>query len=458
MSSDPQASPAPAAGATGEPAKPRKSLWETILTATPIILTVIATLLAGTSSGEMTKAQYHRAVAAQNQSKVGDQWAFFQAKKIRGTTLEMAILNLRAAFGFVLVGRKDLLALSEGLVEDLKRAEQKAAALENHKGGEHDGAAALPKSAKGLREKLAEQRKQAEKLRGEMENALAKADKEKAFDYLNSNKLPVAKDEEAEGPKTKAVVQLRPTAVVPREAEKINPHIPEALKDVQARKLEGDMKGVLARVSPADLEKAIDMAQKRAVAFEDLSGPKEKAYGQIEGILRRQLALAQTFEREASNFRAAVMGGGKEGRAGPVAGAAAPPASTGQPGLPEAQGAVGELVNLASAASLAARQLTNGFTIAQLDYNFRRYDREARYNQAIASLYELQVRKSALTSDAHRRRSALFFYGMLAAQAGVTISTFALAVRQKSVLWSLASVAGLTALSIGAYVYFYIQT
>src|SRR5438093_4184318 len=75
----PPATPAP---------EPKKSLFETIVTATPVLLTVIATFMVGQSSGEMTKAQYFRAVASQNQSKVGDQWNFFQAKRIRGQILE----------------------------------------------------------------------------------------------------------------------------------------------------------------------------------------------------------------------------------------------------------------------------------------------------------------------------------------------------------------------------------
>jgi hypothetical protein len=54
-----------------------------ILGATPIIMTVIATMLAGLASSEMTKAQYDRALAAQLQSKAGDQWGYFQAKKMR---------------------------------------------------------------------------------------------------------------------------------------------------------------------------------------------------------------------------------------------------------------------------------------------------------------------------------------------------------------------------------------
>ncbi len=58
--------------------------WGKILGATPIIMTVIATLLAGLASSEMTHAQFDRSTAAQLQSKVGDQWNFFQGKKLRG--------------------------------------------------------------------------------------------------------------------------------------------------------------------------------------------------------------------------------------------------------------------------------------------------------------------------------------------------------------------------------------
>ena len=39
--------------------------WGKILAATPIIMTVVATMLAGLASSEMTKAQYDRASAAQ---------------------------------------------------------------------------------------------------------------------------------------------------------------------------------------------------------------------------------------------------------------------------------------------------------------------------------------------------------------------------------------------------------
>src|SRR5512133_3979117 len=60
------------------------TIWVKVLNATPIVMTVIATMLAGLASSEMTRAQYDRALAAQQQSKAGDQWGFFQAKRLRG--------------------------------------------------------------------------------------------------------------------------------------------------------------------------------------------------------------------------------------------------------------------------------------------------------------------------------------------------------------------------------------
>jgi hypothetical protein len=69
------------------------SKWGKILIATPIIMTVIATALAGLASSEMTRAQYDRSYAAQLQAKAGDQWSYYQAKKLRsalaGDSLDM---------------------------------------------------------------------------------------------------------------------------------------------------------------------------------------------------------------------------------------------------------------------------------------------------------------------------------------------------------------------------------
>src|SRR5277367_366490 len=67
-----------------------------ILGATPIIMTVIATMLAGLASSEMTRAQYDRSFAAQLQSKAGDQWSYYQAKKLRSAVAHNSLDMLLA--------------------------------------------------------------------------------------------------------------------------------------------------------------------------------------------------------------------------------------------------------------------------------------------------------------------------------------------------------------------------
>ena len=73
-----------------------QTTWGKILSATPIVMTVIATLLAGLASSEMTRAQYDRAFGAQLQSKAGDQWGYFQAKKLRGAMMRNSLELLQA--------------------------------------------------------------------------------------------------------------------------------------------------------------------------------------------------------------------------------------------------------------------------------------------------------------------------------------------------------------------------
>ena len=73
-----------------------QTTWGKILSATPIVMTVIATLLAGLASSEMTRAQYDRALGAQLQSKAGDQWGYFQAKKLRGAMQRNSLELLQA--------------------------------------------------------------------------------------------------------------------------------------------------------------------------------------------------------------------------------------------------------------------------------------------------------------------------------------------------------------------------
>jgi hypothetical protein len=83
-------------------------------------------------------------------------------------------------------------------------------------------------------------------------------------------------------------------------------------------------------------------------------------------------------------------------------------------------------------------------------------DLEARLNQGVAVLYELQVRKANLSAERHHRRSQRFFYGMLAAQTGVIVSTLAIAARKRNLLWTLAATFGAAAVAFALYVYLYV--
>ncbi len=90
---------------------------------------------------------------------------------------------------------------------------------------------------------------------------------------------------------------------------------------------------------------------------------------------------------------------------------------------------------------------------ARIRYNAARYDAEARLNQAVANLLELQVRKANVSAERHHRRSGSFFLGMLGAQAAVIIATFAIAAQKRNFLWTVAAAAGLAAVVFAIYVY-----
>jgi len=276
--------------------------WGKILGVTPIVMTVIATMLAGLASSEMTKAQYDRSLAAQLQSKAGDQWSYYQAKKLRGA-----------------VARNTL---------DLLMATAEVAPFD---------AAALPNA-----------------------NAAAVA-------ALTKNELPAA-----------APAQLAP-------------EVRAVLDQVANARPEGEIAAALAKVAPASLAASLQAAQDAALAFDNAS----------KGVNR---IVDQADE--------ALMTGDK-----PV---------------------------------------FRGFSAARLRYTAARYERESQLNLTVAGLYELQVRQGNYSAEKHHARSSEFFYGMLAAQLGVIVSTFALAARKRNLLWSLAAAAGMVAVAFSVYVYLYV--
>jgi len=161
---------------------------------------------------------------------------------------------------------------------------------------------------------------------------------------------------------------------------------------------------LLAKVSLKTLDEALLAARDRAQAFDAATRPVNQTIDQLESLLARQAA---SLAAKASS---------------PASGAS----------------------------------LTRDFTVARLRYAALRYEVEARLNQAIASFYELQVRKSNISAERHHKRSQRFFFGMLAAQLGVIVSTLAMAARQRNLLWALAAAAGLLAVAFAIYVYLYV--
>lgn len=260
--------------------------WGKTLLATPVIMTVIATLLAGLASSEMTRAQYDRALGAQLQSKAGDQWSYFQAKKLRGA-MQRNTLELLAA------------------TTDIRLIDNPA--LDN-----------IPAPA----------------------------------------------------------------------AASMGKSVEAAFEAIEEQKPEAEITGLLQSVDDKSLAAALQSAKDNVRAFDTATAPT----GQLLKQLEKSLPVGDTA---------------------------------------------------------AARNLT----ATRMRYNGERYEMEARLNQTIASFYELQVRKANISAERHHKRSGKFFFGMLAAQAAVIVSTFAIAAQKRSFLWAIAAVAGLAAIVFAIYVY-----
>jgi uncharacterized protein DUF4337 len=288
----------------------QQTAWGKILLATPIIMTVIATALAGLASSEMTRAQYSRSLAAQQQSKAGDQWGFFQAKRLRGAIQRNTI--------DILQNTADVHPLDPAALD-------KADATSSQSPAGQQAIVAL--------------------LKGELPSVSA--------------------------------------ATAP------SPELQSALDALDSQKPESEILLLVAKVKPSDLDDALLAAKNRAEAFDSAIKPVNQVIDQLEKSL--------------------TNGGDKS--------------------------------------------LSRDFVAARLRYTATRYDSEARLNQAIGDLFELQVRESNIDAERHHKRSQQFFYGMLAAQMAVIISTFAIAARKRSLLWSLAAAAGAGAVGFAIYVF-----
>ena len=321
--------------------------WGKILSATPVVMAVVATMLAGLSSSEMTRAQYDRSLATQQQSKAGDQWSFFQAQRLKGAL------------------QRDSLDLLQNTVEvHPLEAAFKAAA------GQLPAKANDPEAAKAKTDLLA---------------ALDSAAGQEALSFLQRGDIPKAGAAPAPDPQVKA-----------------------ALDALERMAPEPEIATLLARVSDPVLAEALHAAQDLAQKFDAATKPVNQTIDLIDNLLSRETACLRA-----------------------------------RPASPASEGSVVPV----------GASVRRDFTAARLRYAALRYEIEARLNQAIANLYELQVRKSNLSAERHYNRSQRFFFGMLAAQLGVIISTFAIAARQRNLLWSLGAAAGLLAIGFAVYVF-----
>jgi hypothetical protein len=264
---------------------------------------------------------------------------------------------------------------------------------------------------------------QAANLRKRIAEALTRGEVHDAFNYLNTDKLPKV---------TKEVVG--------------GPSIWEVHDAINARQTEAETAPLVARISDEELRQALDAAEANAKAFDEAAKPIDKQLGVVAQLVqeataltgavhhhaeRATLALADLAANDSGEFQTAGNGDAAN----------------------EIRNAAAVLIRIDAALTKNADEVSQSFVASRRDFTARRLEREARDIQDVGGVYEIQVRKSSWDSERHRRRSVLFFIGMLIAQAGVTIATFSLALRQRSVLWVLATVAGLAAIGFSGYVY-----
>jgi hypothetical protein len=189
--------------------------------------------------------------------------------------------------------------------------------------------------------------------------------------------------------------------------------IAKVIEAVGMRHTEEETAAMVKPIPPADIDRATQAAERDADAF-------DKATKDAADLIKSFRTAIEEMTAAAQSLRTANDQTGREQR---------------------------------DKVGAASRKLNASFQAAAMDFDARRYRQESFYNRKAAELYEVRVRRSGVESDRHRERSYKFFYSMLAAQAGVVISSLAMARAHKSLLWLLAAAAGAAALAFSSYVY-----
>ena len=363
-----------------------QTFWGKLFSATPVVMAVLATMLAGLASSEMTRAQYDRSLAAQQQSKAGDQWNFFQAKRLRSATFRNTLDLLQATTE---LGPLSLSALKQSAIALPIQVEDAAGQIKSAL--QHVSTDANAAQAKEMLDQYlqadAQRKAQALDIKTQMLAILDAPDAETVIAALQKGEVP----------------DIGPD---PALDEKIK----SAIEAVAGSKTLTEIAPFIARLDDKALEDSLRAAMDRTAVLDKATKPLNQSIDRIEKLMARQMGLLQ------------------EART---------------------------ILILAGANPKVAPSLNREFTAARIRYSAARYDSEARLNQAIGDLYELQVRRSNPSAERHHNRSQQFFYGMLAAQMAVIVSTLAIAAQRRNLLWSIAACAGMLAVAFGSYVYLF---
>jgi hypothetical protein len=428
MTAAPTPAPAPA---------PRRSTWDVVLTSTPVALTVIATILAGLSSGEMTRAQYHRSLAAQYQSKTSDEWAYFQAKKARATLSSATANQMRLQStreGFSSGALTDLIQRDrDASIRFTRQAGVLLALMEHLADKPGDKSTTIRDHAKDYRNNMLGQQELSKRLARMVEQRAAQnTDLNNVFRLLQLDEWP-SSDAGAMGGDAHATLI--------EDLRAINPEILNAFENVDKHKPKSELEANTSKITEDQLRQALEIVESHVAIFDQAQKQVGNVIDQISSWVDNAMQLSARAREGAEDIRTQVIEDLPE---------------DGMPDQKQARTVAEALAREAEISEAAAARRSADFAVARLRYSARRYESEARYNQVSAWLLEIQVAKSGLTAERHRYRSSLFFFGMLAAQAGVTIATLALALRTRSPLWALATLVGLAAAAIGGYVYLFI--
>jgi hypothetical protein len=400
---------------------PPLTMRDKLIGTTPVVLSILATILAGLASREMTLAQYYRSMATQSQSKAGDQWSFFQAKRIRETNLRTTLDILEGMTPPEKLTPAVLREAAQRLACEFNRAvtegEQLTIATALAAGQLGDARPAVDRAVQQVAVALQGKASASLRARKQILSALEDSKNQEAFEYLGSGKMPE--------------IQRRTIS---------DAALNEVVKAYIAGEPEPRLMELTRHVDHDVLEAALADATANLRDFEKVSEPVDQTLTALDRLITGELTLVRPLSRSLLELRLAV---------------AAVPAGNDNKAVSELRAAAAALERTATGLKANADALYADIKAARHDYTARRYGSrgDAGFNRDVATLYEIQVRRLSIDSENHRWKSYFIFYCMLGAQVGVTIATLSLAMRRKGTLWTLAAVAGLTSLMFASYIF-----